>query len=136
MSYRYLCSMGANIAPEKNFALAKEALTKLGRTYFSSARYTKPVAIDTKHDFLNALLIVESELSAEQLKARFNEIEEALGRDRSDPMSSEKDRPMDIDILAELANVQSEEPWQQVPSYLASMADELKSMLKNEELIA
>ncbi|RUO55416.1 2-amino-4-hydroxy-6-hydroxymethyldihydropteridine diphosphokinase [Pseudidiomarina homiensis] len=140
MTQRYLCSMGANIAPEKNFSLAKEQLKDLGRTYFSAARYTQPVAIETEHEFLNALFIIESSLPAQQLKAKFNAIEEALGRDRSDPRSSEKDRPMDIDILAEitaeLTSATLDKAWLQVPSYLANLAEELKVTLHNEELIA
>lgn len=136
MTHRYLCSMGANIAPEKNFSLAKERLKELGRTCFSAARYTQPVAIDTEHEFLNALFIIESSLSTQQLKAKFNTIEEALGRDRSDPQSSVKDRPMDIDILAELTAVTLEQAWLQVPNYLANLAEELKATLDNEELIA
>lgn len=140
MTHRYLCSMGANIAPEKNFSLAQEQLKNLGRTYFSAAHYTQPVAIETEHEFLNALFIIEIPLTAQQLKAKFNAIEEALGRDRSDPRSSEKDRPMDIDILAELSTELTaatlDQAWRQVPSYLTDLAEELKATLHNEELIA
>lgn len=128
--------MGANIAPEKNFALAKDRLVQLGQTQFSSAHYTQPVAINTDLEFLNALFVIESPLAAEQLKAKFNAIEEALGRDRSDPLSSEKDRPMDIDILAELKPQTAQQAWQQVPDYLTFMAEELKSALPHEELSA
>jgi len=136
MTHRYLCSMGANIAPEKNFERAQQRVAQLGCVHFSSARYTQPVAIVTEHDFLNALFIIECELSAEQLKERFNSIEEELGRDRSDPLSSEKDRPMDIDILGELSPETARQAWQEVPSYLTEMAHELKSNLSHEELIA
>lgn len=136
MTHRYLCSMGANIAPEKNFERAQQSVAQLGSVHFSSARYTQPVAIVTEHDFLNALFIIECELNAEQLKERFNSIEEQLGRDRSDPLSSEKDRPMDIDILGELSAENARQAWQEVPSYLAEIAHELKSNLSHEELIA
>lgn len=136
MTHRYLCSMGANIAPEKNFKLAQERVAKLGHVRFSSAHYTKPVAIVTEHDFLNALFIIECELTAQQLKTHFNTIEEALGRDRSDPLSSEKDRPMDIDILGELTPDTAVQTWQEVPNYLNEMASELRNHLSQEELIA
>lgn len=136
MTHQYLCSMGANIAPEENFARAQQRVRQLGRVYFSSAQYTQPVAIVTEHDFLNALFIIECALSAQVLKERFNEIEEALGRDRSDPLSSEKDRPMDIDILAELTPGTAKQAWQEVPDYLAEMAHELRANVVNKELIA
>lgn len=136
MTHHYLCSMGANIAPEKNFQLARERVARLGRVRFSSARYTQPVAIVTEHEFLNALFIIECDHSAAELKAEYNAIEEWLGRDRSDPLSSEKDRPMDIDILAEITPETVKQAWLAVPSYLTEMANELRSNLSQEELIA
>ena len=80
---------------------------------------TQPVDMKTNHPFLNALFTLDTELTAEQLKRQFNQIEETLGRDRSDPMSSVKDRPIDIDILG-LVN---ESP--DIPDYLQSLTTEL-----------
>ncbi|WP_404407440.1 2-amino-4-hydroxy-6-hydroxymethyldihydropteridine diphosphokinase [Pseudidiomarina marina] len=119
----YLCSMGANIAPESNFAAAQESISELGKAYYSRAIYTQPVNMCSEHDFLNALFLIVSPLDSIALKKRFNAIEISLGRDRDDPQSSTKDRPMDIDILGEL---NSEQVWQEVPDYLQEVIPNLK----------
>ncbi|CAB0150277.1 hypothetical protein PSI9734_00831 [Pseudidiomarina piscicola] len=134
MVYVYLCSMGANIAPEKNFARAKLLLSDLGQVNYSPAEYTRPVAINTEHDFLNALFLIQTELSQQQLKQHFNAIEETLGRDRSDPLCSEKDRPMDIDILGTLSNDEAQAVWLEVPDYLQKMSTSLKPIANQLEL--
>ncbi|WP_417656810.1 2-amino-4-hydroxy-6-hydroxymethyldihydropteridine diphosphokinase [Pseudidiomarina aestuarii] len=122
MMYVYLCSMGANLAPEENFAKARSKLTPLGEVHYSRAVYTKPVDIDTEHDFLNSLFVIATQLDAEVLKMAFNKIETELGRDRDDPECSKKDRPMDIDILGAI----DEDVWESVPDYLASAIPSLR----------
>src|SRR5690554_5388199 len=111
----FLCSMGANLAPEVNFAKAREKLNGFGQAYYSRAIYTRPVAMQSDFEFLNALFLFETELDVQQLKQQFNAIEIALGRDRDHPESATRDRPMDIDILAEVPQA---DLWQQVPKYL------------------
>lgn len=122
MNYVYLCSMGANLAPEENFAKARSKLTPLGDVHYSRAVYTKPVDIDTEHDFLNALFVIATQLDAEVLKMAFNKIEVELGRDRSDPDCSQKDRPMDLDILGAIET----DVWRVVPNYLEPVIPSLK----------
>lgn len=96
----YLCGLGSNIQPEQNVV---KAVTKLlesyGSLWLSPVIQTHPQGIETDHPFLNALAVVYSSLSPEQLKAHFNQLEESLGRDRADPLCSRKDRPIDLDIL-------------------------------------
>lgn len=125
MRQLFLCTMGANIAPEANFAKARERLKALGEVHFSHAIYTQPVAMQSQLQFLNALLLIDTSLNAEQLKKRFNAIEIELGRDRADPLSSEKDRPMDIDILGAANDPKS---WQQVPDYLMTLVEGLRPL--------
>jgi 2-amino-4-hydroxy-6-hydroxymethyldihydropteridine diphosphokinase len=117
---KYLCSLGSNIDPEMNIHHAKQQLRALNSNcLFSQNIATKPVDIDTQNGFLNALFIIDTSLSSHELKQRFNQIEEALGRDRSDPERSIKDRTIDIDILGPL----DEGP--EVPDYLQSLTTEL-----------
>ena len=106
----YLCTMGANLAPETNFAKAREQIARYGRAHYSRAIYTRPVAMESDFD---------------ALKLHFNAIEIDLGRDRTDPLSSQKDRPMDIDILG---NLMHKDIWQLVPSYLKPVISTLKPM--------
>lgn len=98
---RYLCSLGGNIDPQRHLALAVQALLELSPSLqLSRVIRTRPEGIDSSRYFLNALVGLESSLDRVMLKQRFNAIEQALGRDRSHPMSSRRDRPIDIDILA------------------------------------
>ncbi|WP_404399465.1 2-amino-4-hydroxy-6-hydroxymethyldihydropteridine diphosphokinase [Idiomarina seosinensis] len=116
----YLCSLGSNIEPELHFSRAKHYLAKLSdKLEFSRDIVTQPVGIKTNKPFLNALFTLETSLSEQQLKQHFNEIEETLGRDRSDPDCSIKDRPIDIDILGRV----SAKP--EVPHYLNALETEL-----------
>lgn len=117
---KYLCSLGSNIDPEMNIHNAKRHLKTLnGYCFFSQSIVTEPVDIETNNGFLNALFIINTPLNQTELKQQFNQIEEALGRDRSDPHRSIKDRTIDIDILGTL----DEQP--EVPEYLQSLIKEL-----------
>lgn len=133
MANWFLCSMGANLQPEQNFASARSALVRFGDAYYSRAIYTKPVAMNSSHDFLNALFIFRTELTGAELKQHFNAIEQQLGRDRSDPHSAIKDRPMDIDILGQFGAAQNQPVWQQVPSYLQPAVPALQQLFQQLE---
>lgn len=97
----YLCGIGSNIAPERHLP---EALMRLAGRFekvrVSRVLRTSPQGIDTRNSFLNALAVFQCPLEADGLKAWLVELEESLGRDRADPLSSVRDRPIDIDILA------------------------------------
>ena len=97
--YFYL-SLGTNINPRINAVKMVEALsTQYGPVLLFPFVDSKPVGIDTPHRFLNSIAVIESRLAPTELKAQLNSIEERLGRDRSDPLKSVKDRTADIDIL-------------------------------------
>ena len=120
---KYLCSLGSNIEPELHFSRAKHYLAKLAdELEFSRDIATQPVGMKTNHPFLNALFILETALTPSALKAEFNQIEVLLGRDRSDPLCSVKDRPIDIDILGKLAD----KP--EVPDYLQQLLPDLTAI--------
>ncbi|MFC6670305.1 2-amino-4-hydroxy-6-hydroxymethyldihydropteridine diphosphokinase [Marinobacterium aestuariivivens] len=96
----YYLSIGSNIDPETNIARCIETLlTHFNIAYLFPCTYTAPEKIDSDHVFLNTLLIIESDQEEVELKRLFCQIEEALGRDRSDSRRSYKDRTCDIDIL-------------------------------------
>lgn len=96
----YLCGLGSNIQPEQNLPRAIGLLAdRYGPVWLSAVVRTRPEGIDTPHAFLNAIAVFATDLSPEQLKRELNTLEESLGRDRSDPLSSRKDRPIDVDIL-------------------------------------
>ncbi len=132
MTRVFLCSMGANLAPELNFAKAREQLSPLGTVYYSRAIYTKPVDMESSNDFLNALMLVQTSMDASTLKQHFNTIEVSLGRDRNDPQSAFKDRPIDLDILCEVQGQQS--CWNMVPDYLQDTIPTLRGILMALEI--
>lgn len=96
----YYLSLGSNINPEQHISSALEQLCKQfhAAIVFPVLR-TQPCAIHSQHSFLNTIAIVVSDWSAAALKTWLNQLEEQHGRDRNDPLRSEKDRTLDIDIL-------------------------------------
>ena len=96
----YLCGLGSNIAPDDNLPRAVARLAGLfGTVSLSPVIRTSPEGMASENPFLNALAVFESPEGPGQVKQRLNALEEALGRDRSDPLSSVRDRPIDVDIL-------------------------------------
>ncbi|MGE6107183.1 2-amino-4-hydroxy-6-hydroxymethyldihydropteridine diphosphokinase [Aeromonas sobria] len=97
----YLCSIGSNLEPERHVDRALgELLARFRRLQLSSVIKTKPVGMQSRHDFLNCLFVIESESAPQSLKAEFIAMEQAHGRNRGDPLCKVHDRPLDIDILA------------------------------------
>jgi 2-amino-4-hydroxy-6-hydroxymethyldihydropteridine diphosphokinase len=92
-------SLGSNIEPVDNLKAALELLaTKTWLMAVSSVWETRPVGLTDQPNFLNAAAIVETELTAEQLKQQvLIPIEQSLGRVRQADKNAP--RPIDIDIL-------------------------------------
>lgn len=96
----YLCGLGSNINPEHNLPRAVARLARLfGPVRLSPVVRTAPQGMESDRSFLNALVIFSAELAPDQVKSHLNALEEAMGRDRSDPRSEVRDRPIDVDIL-------------------------------------
>lgn len=101
----YFVSLGSNIAPQQNMVRMVRALLGISAEIdLSRVVMTAPNGIDSDRPFLNACVRLHSELDATTLKAQFNAIEVQLGRDRSDPGRSYKDRSADLDIICALAD--------------------------------
>lgn len=96
----YFLSLGTNIEPRANAVVMVRSLIKeFGDVVLFPFVETSPVDIKSRYQFLNSICVIETELSEEALKVKTNQIEINMGRDRSDPHSSSKDRPADIDIM-------------------------------------
>jgi len=101
----YLCSIGSNLNPHSHVSrVMGELFVQFGQLQLSSVIRTKPVGMQSRHDFLNCLVVLESDLDNSTLKQLFVSLEVAHGRDRSDPLCKVHDRPLDIDILASSAD--------------------------------
>jgi len=96
----YYLSIGTNISPEKNAASIVSMLAEeFGDITTFPFAYTRPQNMATHNVFLNSAAIIQSHLPHKEVKNILNAIEISLGRDRSDPEKSIKDRTADIDIL-------------------------------------
>jgi len=96
----YVISIGSNIQPEQHIAAAVSTLAQhFGSLYLYQRVYTQAQYVESNHLFINSVLALQSSLSSSELKAQLCLIEELLGRDRSDPKRSVKDRSCDLDII-------------------------------------
>ena len=102
--------LGSNIAPESNLPRAVQLLglhAEIDRT--SMVWETPPVGSDGPN-FLNAALLVETDLNPEQFKvAVIRPVEAYLGRVRSADKFAP--RPIDIDIVAWDCHVMDADIW-------------------------
>jgi len=91
-------ALGANIGePEEQIRLALSLLQEsLDVVAISSIYRTKPVGKVDQPDFLNAVLIAESELPATELLSLLHGIEKVLGRERLEKWGP---RTIDLDLI-------------------------------------
>ncbi len=96
---RVFLSLGSNIEPEKNLPAAVRELEQFGLVLtVSQVWQTSPVGCADQADFLNAAVLLETGLSAEDLREiAIAAIETKLGRTR-DPKNKNAPRTIDIDI--------------------------------------
>jgi dihydroneopterin aldolase/2-amino-4-hydroxy-6-hydroxymethyldihydropteridine diphosphokinase len=101
---RAFVSLGSNIEAERNLPAAVRRLAARCRLVAASPVYeTRPVGMTDQPNFLNAAVLVETELQAGELKAEvLQAIEQALGRVRSE----DKNAPRTIDLDISLFNDQ------------------------------
>lgn len=99
----YFVSLGSNIEPYQNVVKALDALLLLSpKLDVSRIIKTKAAGFKSTQYFLNLSVQFFSPLFIAELKSQLEKIEEALGRDRTDPDRKLKDRPADLDILFSL----------------------------------
>jgi 2-amino-4-hydroxy-6-hydroxymethyldihydropteridine diphosphokinase len=90
-------SLGSNIEPEKNLRMAVAALrARFGAVQVSPVYRTRSVGF-VGPDFLNAIVVVQSDINPFALHKWLHRLEETQGRDRRDAAYS--NRPLDIDII-------------------------------------
>ncbi len=92
-------SLGSNIEPEKNLKAAVANLSRFGRVLRASTVWeTQPLGSTNQPSYLNAALLFETMLSAEELRSQaIAEIEMDLGRVRTKDKFAP--RTIDIDIM-------------------------------------
>ena len=92
---RAFLSLGSNINPEHNLPRAARELKSLGRLLAVSTVYQNPAVGPTPQpDYLNAAVLLETDLSPHALRVELRRVEERLGRRRT----SDKYAPRTIDL--------------------------------------
>ncbi len=96
---RAYLSLGSNIAPERNLQAAVRRLADFGRILAVSTVWeSRPVGFADQPDYLNAALLLETPLSAQELRERaITAVEAELGRVRTENRNAP--RTIDIDIM-------------------------------------
>jgi len=99
----YFVGIGSNIGPKHHISQAIGALLSVASELtLSRVLETQAKGMARKSVFLNAVVYLRTSLAAHDLKARLNDIEGRLGRDRTDPERGQKDRSIDLDVLLSL----------------------------------
>lgn len=93
-----IISIGSNIDAESNI---ENTLVLLGQEVkilkVSSLVKTRPIGIENQPDFTNGAVKIETYLDVDNLKLLLKEIEDKLGRDRTQPKFGP--RTIDLDIV-------------------------------------
>ncbi|MBN1230679.1 MAG: 2-amino-4-hydroxy-6-hydroxymethyldihydropteridine diphosphokinase [Anaerolineales bacterium] len=128
--HQVVLSLGSNIEPEKNLAVAVGILEgKVKVISRSSIWKTAPVGM-SGNSFLNGAILIETELSAEDLKLNvLRWIENNMGRKRTENKFS--DRVIDLDIVVYDGIVMDEQLWER--AYLAVPVAEIMPEVERGE---
>lgn len=103
-------SLGSNIEPERHLAAALAALrARFGAIRVSAVYRNRAVGFDGP-DFLNAAVVIDSDLDAHTLDDWLHALEDAHGRDRSGPRFSSRTLDVDLVLFGDLVLDGSERP--------------------------
>ena len=95
---RVIIGLGSNIKPDQNIKQAREILAQKYRIIAESCfNVTEPVGTIKQADFTNGSVLIETELTIEQLKEELGRIEEDMGRNRLHDRYGP--RTIDLDIV-------------------------------------
>ena len=98
-------SIGSNIEPHKHVVLGFERLAELGRVLAVSRVYENPPIDRPGHpDFLNAAVLIETDLSPDEVRNKLTEIEDELGRTRSDDKYGPRTIDLDLCLYGDLVS--------------------------------
>ncbi len=114
MSTRVYIGLGSNVDRENNILLAIREMRKVfGELELSPVYESAAVGFDGS-DFLNLVAGTNTENEVGEVVKALREIEDSLGRDRSQPRFSP--RPIDLDILI-YDELELDEPGIQIPRH-------------------
>lgn len=110
--YIYI-ALGSNILPEKYLPIAIQELSReFGGLVACSSIWQSPAVGSDGPDFLNAIVLIQSELSIDALRRDIlRPLEAKMGRERTNDKNAP--RTIDMDILIYEDQLLDEEIWQQ-----------------------
>lgn len=123
--------LGSNIEPEQNLVRAAVALKALGKLRSSSNVYQNPaIGLAEQADYLNAALLLETELPPLDLRQELRRIERKLGRVRTADRYAARTIDLDLclygDLILSTAELTLPDPDILVRPHLALTLSELE----------
>jgi 2-amino-4-hydroxy-6-hydroxymethyldihydropteridine diphosphokinase len=95
-------SLGSNIDPEENLPLAMRNLGVIGEVLAVSMVYQNPAVGPTPQpDFLNAAVLIATDLVPLEIRAKLREIEIEMGRIRSEDKYAPRQIDLDLCLLGD-----------------------------------
>jgi 2-amino-4-hydroxy-6-hydroxymethyldihydropteridine diphosphokinase len=95
-------ALGSNIDPETNLVLAVRSLSAVGRLKATSTVYQNPaIANEPQPDYLNAAVLVETDLEPLEIRAVLRDIEADLGRVRTEDKFAPRTIDLDLCLLGD-----------------------------------
>jgi len=102
MTQKAFISLGSNIDPEQNLPLAAKNLEIIGEIMAVSMVYQNPAFGPTPQpDFLNAAVMIATDLEPLEIRARLRKIEAEMGRVRSKDKYAPREIDLDLCLLGE-----------------------------------
>jgi 2-amino-4-hydroxy-6-hydroxymethyldihydropteridine diphosphokinase len=96
-------ALGSNIDPEKYLPLAALELRQLGNVVASSNVYQNPaIADEPQPDYLNAALLIQTQLEPLEIRTYLRQIEQRLGRVRTADKYAARTIDLDLSLFGEL----------------------------------
>jgi 2-amino-4-hydroxy-6-hydroxymethyldihydropteridine diphosphokinase len=103
MTQKAFISLGSNINPEENLPLAMRNLDAIGEIIAVSMVYQNPAVGPTPQpEFLNAAVLIATDLKPLEIRARLRQIEAEMGRLRSDDKYAPREIDLDLCLLGDL----------------------------------
>lgn len=123
-----IVGVGSNINPGDNVQKAKELISEK-YTIIKSSRFikTKPIGYKDQDDFLNGGFLIETSLEQHLFKQFLNDIENRLGRIRTDDKN--EPRTIDLDIVIWNGNVVDSDYYER--DFLQTIVKELDKNIAN-----
>lgn len=129
--HRALIALGSNIDAEENMTKVIGYLRELGTIENQTACIcTKPLKFEAQPDFLNAALLLHTNLPLIQLQARLKQIELKMGRVRT--VNKNAPRVIDLDVITFNGRIIDTKDMVELP-FLAGFVKELQPEIFTRE---